>query len=224
MSIKLTSLLIVLALVVFVTANRDTEYTPEWRHHHHHHRHHSDNSESPDTTTPSDTKSCPPNQEFRANGPPLQCERCGPKCRSLQNIPQCYCKSNYSRIASGDCIHNTDCAAASSCPVNQQYQLSGSACQGCGANKCLAIIDKAQCYCSPQFNKSPNGDCIPSADCPAALACPEGSVYKLIGPDGCEGCEIRCDLLANIPKCYCSDGYSRVNDVCVPNAQCSNKV
>jgi len=254
MSIKVISVLIVLALVVFVHANkdsRDNKHVPKCKKHSlkgkEHYpkikKHSSESSESsseswensseswehsPHKNPPScsckgsTTPTCPPNQVYLQNGPPKECEGCGPRCRSLQNKAQCYCMPGYSRVESGDCIANSDCDAASSCPVNQQYQLSGSACQGCAPLRCLAILNKAQCYCKPGYSRIESGDCIPNTDCDAAASCPINQRYQLSG-SACEGCgPIRCFAILNEAQCYCSPGFSRVaNGDCIPNTDCA---
>ena len=118
----------------------------------------------------------------------------------------------------------------SECPENESFLCDSAACEkNCGnLNETCIIQNKKcdnKCFCNKDFvRETPNGLCIPISKCPPNK-CKINEVFECRNPT-CddEGCCIEkgrsCKDVPCENKCYCADGFVRIDGTCVSRDKC----
>ncbi|XP_059622094.1 zonadhesin-like [Phlebotomus argentipes] len=108
------------------------------------------------------------------------------------------------------------------CGKNEQFKPCGYRCtENCDADYCL--YDKSPCakgcFCKPGYARVDN-KCVPRDTCP--VTCPKNERYLDCGNTCMESCyknSAKCQACER-SGCFCVEGYSRINGVCVPDSKC----
>ena len=116
------------------------------------------------------------------------------------------------------------------CPENESFTCDNAACEkNCGnLNETCTILNNKcdnKCFCNDGFvRETPYGPCIPILKCPPN-DCKINEVFECRNPT-CddEGCCIEkerpCKDVPCVNKCYCADGFVRIDGACVPRDNC----
>ena len=118
----------------------------------------------------------------------------------------------------------------SACPGNESFFCGNAACEkNCGNLNETCTIQNIKCdykcYCNKGFvRETPYGPCIPILKCPPNK-CKTNEVFECRNPT-CddEGCCVEksrpCKDVPCVDKCYCADGFVRIDGVCAPREKC----
>ncbi|XP_026751233.2 inducible metalloproteinase inhibitor protein-like [Galleria mellonella] len=166
--------------------------------------------------------------------------------RSFEAISTIYILKMKFLLYLGLCILLTGWAAAITCGNNE---VEEDCPQTCTYDYCPKSADEqnvcrnntssdggcvAGCKCRFNFRRADNGQCISTRDCPPFACTGENEHYDPCPPFCTDNCGVRnpdgtCKTIGRIgivlecfPKCRCVSGYSRLNGVCVPNADCNS--
>ncbi|XP_055677620.1 zonadhesin-like isoform X2 [Lutzomyia longipalpis] len=167
----------------------------------------------------------PPPPTCKANEVYLECGgACQDDCDQLkpcteQCVSGCFCEDGYARI-NGKCVPKYKCPVE--CPEHEHYVPCG--------NNCLDSCDKdlldcssdcyPGCYCDDGFARI-DGKCVPEKYC---KKCSLNEEFLKCG----NACQDLCNASATqctdqcVAGCFCQEGYSRINGVCVPRSNCFN--
>ncbi|CAO1396965.1 unnamed protein product [Diamesa tonsa] len=187
-------------------------------------------------------KKCPLNEVFSCGS--AACEKnCGninEKCLIVNKKcdDKCFCIEGYVRAfgPNGPCISVETCPFIDPppkvCPdPNAEYTTCGSACEPiCGkADPMFCTLNCVEgCFCKAGFIKDSTGVCIPVDKCPKPKECPANEVYDCRHPTcGEQGCFWLCRPAPGTPcvnKCFCADGYRRINGICILEEKCPKEM
>ncbi|GAB0100411.1 cysteine-rich venom protein 6-like [Sergentomyia squamirostris] len=137
----------------------------------------------------------------------------------------CYCKAGYKRITpDGPCVGESQCSVVCT-NVNEEYTDCGNPCSELcpGSEIVCPAVCYTGCYCKPGYSRI-NGECVPTSQCPPTCTNPL-EVYKNCSNACAESCNTAgnpCPLYCK-SGCYCRDGYSRSNGVCIQTSECPGK-
>ncbi|GAB0100410.1 hypothetical protein DMENIID0001_164500 [Sergentomyia squamirostris] len=164
----------------------------------------------PDTDCP-----CPENSSYRVSN---DCyETCGTDpavCATINTERKCFCSEGYVRI-DGNCVAESECP----CGSNEEYTYGNENIEDCNNPDldCRNEYSYKRCTCVENFKRI-DGVCVPDTDCP----CPENSSYR-VSNDCYETCGTDpavCGAMEMERKCFCSEGYVRIDGNCVAESEC----
>ncbi|KAI4463457.1 riddle [Holotrichia oblita] len=159
---------------------------------------------------PAGTESCGPHEtKFRIKRCDRVCNSDKQLCAPKDSKQKCFCKLGFQRLTNdfaAACVRSKDCVK---CDENQEYKVCGPLCpEHCGKpddTKCEEKCVKG-CFsiCGPNQEYNMCVDVCPLT-CDNYENPPECSFGKVC-----------------LPGCKCKKGYVRLNDACVPIAECPN--
>ena len=144
---------------------------------------------------------------------------------------KCFCNKDFVRESpNGPCIPISKCPP-NKCKINEVFECRNPTCddEGCCIEKgrsCKDVPCEIKCYCADGFVRI-DGACVSRDNC-FKDQCPANEVFECrdekCGEQRCfESC-IATEKNLCINKCFCADGFKRMNGICIPENKCPKEI
>uniref|UniRef100_A0A1B0D8S3 EGF-like domain-containing protein n=1 Tax=Phlebotomus papatasi TaxID=29031 RepID=A0A1B0D8S3_PHLPP len=157
---------------------------------------------------------CGDNEIFMYGNPCSEyCSKTESDCSRERYYQGCFCQKGYKRI-DGECVEYTECP----CDENEKYSYGNDCDELCDTTDCDDTVQYWKCRCLPK-HKRIDGNCVPQENC----ECDDNEVFGSGNEcyESCGSIPSECAQMPTIDKCNCKPNFVRIDDVCVPDSDCS---